>query len=102
MVVPIALAEPTPIGEAVVALVNVGFLIYNATQTLEISRYKPGMKGGSQKQRDRDFGIKNRDFWNWWHKDPNGKKAWGTDLNEKILNEVLEDWKNLGYPKGPK
>jgi len=58
-------------------------------------------KGGKKSTRDKDFGIKDKDFWNWWHRD--GKKAYGgEDITDDIADEVYKDWIDLGKPKGAK
>jgi RHS repeat-associated protein len=55
-------------------------------------------KGGKKSGRDRDFGIKDKDFWNWWHR--SGKKAnGGVDLSEDLAAETYKDWLEAGRPK---
>jgi len=80
--VPIALAEPTPFGELLVAAVNVGFLISNYSSTLEMSRYKPKMQGGKQNQRDLGTKGSPKEFKNWL--DPHSRKEDGApDFTKK-------------------
>gem|GEM_PF-1452128 len=58
---------------------------------------KDHLKGGKQGQRDRDFGIKDKDFNNWWHRE--GKKSYGKDYDGR---GIYDEWIRLGRPKGPK
>lgn len=62
-------------------------------------RDKPGegFRGGSKDRRDRNFGITDKDFWQWWHRE--GKRAWGGgDLTKDIADQVFQEWQNLGRP----
>lgn len=59
------------------------------------------LKGGKQGARDRDFGVKDKDFWQWWHR--KGKKDnGGQDLTEDEAAGMYKDWIDNGKPKGPK
>lgn len=57
---------------------------------------------GKQWERDRNFGIGDRGFWDWWHrygKDDHG----GRDLQTRSEAEtVYEEWVESGKPKAPK
>ena len=57
------------------------------------------MKGGKQNARDRDYGIKDPDFWKWWHR--KGKpQSGGKDIGSKSqAEEIFKDWVNKGKPK---
>ncbi len=60
-------------------------------------------RGGKQKSRDRDFGINDEAFWEWWHRG-GGKEAYGGENigSKKEADEIYEDWKQQGRPKGSK
>jgi hypothetical protein len=48
---------------------NIGLLLKDTYQVLS-----KAFKGGKQRQRDRDFGIKDPDFWKWWERQGKKKK----------------------------
>ena len=57
-------------------------------------------KGGAQKQRDNDYGyFKDKEFKDWWHRE--GKRKWGgQDFNEDNAEDIYQEWKDLGKPRG--
>ena len=59
-------------------------------------------KGGPRSKRDRDFGIKDVDFWSWWHEGGGKKEYGGQDLTSEMKNEVYEDWEERGKPTANK
>jgi hypothetical protein len=89
------LAEPTPIGETIVAVVNAGFLVYNAVQTLEMSRGKSGMQGGGQNRRDAGMRGREQGFDRWVHKQ---KDPSDPDFTVKEINDLYKEWIKLGKP----
>lgn len=62
------------------------------------------MKGGKQSSRDKDYGIKDKDFWQWWHRSPDGKKGHGNEdkSSKEEANEIYNFWKEIGSPKQKK
>ncbi|MBO0930515.1 hypothetical protein [Fibrella aquatilis] len=57
------------------------------------------LKGGKKKQRDKDYGVKDPNFWSWWHRD--GKREYGgQDMTKEMMDEVYEDWLSRGKPTG--
>ncbi|MEM6699779.1 MAG: RHS repeat-associated core domain-containing protein [Bacteroidota bacterium] len=62
---------------------------------------KDKMKGGKKSKRDKTFGVSDKDFWNWWHRD--GKKSrGGEDITSDTIDEIFQEWIDLGRPKGSK
>ena len=57
------------------------------------------MKGGKKAARDRNFGIKDKGFWKWWHK-RKGKmsgKGRGKDIKSKSqADDLYREYKNPG------
>jgi len=47
-------------------------------------------RGGKKKKRDRDFGIKDREFWRWWHREK--RHYGGDDIEPEDIWEIFEDW----------
>ncbi len=57
------------------------------------------MKGGKRNTRDRDYGIKDKDFWRWWHRKGKPGRG-GKDIGNKgEADEIFNDWINNGKPK---
>ena len=56
------------------------------------------LRPGKQHHRDRDFGIKDPDFWHWWHRE--GKDAYGgEDMKpEDDPQKIYREWKADGSP----
>jgi len=65
------------------------------TRHSEWTKPGEGFRGGKQRQRHRDFGIKEKEFWRWW--DQRGNKEYGgRDIaNRKEGEEIYDDWKDL-------
>ena len=60
-------------------------------------------KGGSQNSRDRDFGIKDKDFWQWWHRGGGKESYGGQNIGSKDeADAVYDDWVKQGKPRGSK
>ncbi len=57
---------------------------------------KGGKKPGKQKQRDRDFGIKDKGFWDWWHKIKQ-KGGYGNIENKQDADSWYGDYKSGGF-----
>jgi len=59
------------------------------------------MKGGKKGTRDRNFGITDKDFWNWWHRSPDGKKGHGGEdiSSSDEARNIYEYWLEMGKPK---
>jgi RHS repeat-associated protein len=55
-----------------------------------------GFKGGKQNVRDRDFGIKDKGFWDWFHRSPNGKKSMGELGCKDDADKAHKDYKDTG------
>lgn len=55
--------------------------------------------GGSKKNRDKWYGIKDKDFQKCWERE--GKRTWGgDDIQEpNMAKEIYEYWKEIGSPK---
>lgn len=56
------------------------------------------MKGGKKAERDKDFGIKDKGFWNWWHtiKSKMSGKGRSKDIKSKEqADELYDEYKNL-------
>jgi hypothetical protein len=60
-------------------------------------------RGGKQNSRDRDFGISDKGFWDWWHRG-GGKEANGGQNIEsrEEAEEKYEEWVQQGKPRGSK
>ena len=57
------------------------------------------LKGGKKKSRDKDYGVKDPDFWSWWHRD--GKREYGNqDMTRGMMDEVYDDWISRDKPTG--
>jgi RHS repeat-associated protein len=69
------------------------YLYYNPPPILKIDNDR--MKGGKQPQRDKDYGIKDPGFIDWWH---NG----GGKQGENYTPEDYQNWKDMGSPRGPR
>lgn len=60
-------------------------------------------KGGTKGKRDRNFGIEDKDFWNWWHRGDGKKENGGKNIGSKgEADGIYDDWAQGGRPKGPK
>lgn len=54
-------------------------------------------RGGKKKDRDKWFGITDKNFKKWWERV--GKKEWGIDLEDsKMAQEIYQYWKDIGMP----
>ncbi|HAC26032.1 MAG TPA: hypothetical protein DCE81_14050 [Cytophagales bacterium] len=91
-------AEPTPAGEVVMTVVTLGVVAYEIFDAVQSAQNVHQMKGGKQWGRDRDFGIKDPAFWQWWHRV--GKKLYGgKDITTKEqAEEIYQDWIDMGKP----
>ncbi|WP_081752724.1 hypothetical protein [Kallotenue papyrolyticum] len=77
---------------------NVKGFVDKLTHVLESKKFK----GGSQSRRDKNYGITDKAFWDWWHR-VGKKQAGGQDLSSKEeAEEAYEDWVEQGRPRGPK
>ena len=54
-------------------------------------------RGGKKSQRDQWYGKNNPNFKEWWHRE--GKKVYGQDLNENNIEQIYQEWVDLGKPK---
>lgn len=56
-------------------------------------------RGGKRYARDRHYGIDDRMFWRWWHRQE--KDKYGIENLDKQQAEALHDlWKKSGRPEG--
>ncbi len=52
-------------------------------------------------QRDRTFGVNDKQFWDWWHRV--GKEQTGQDIGSRQeAEEAYQEWVDLGKPSAPK
>ena len=59
-------------------------------------------KGGKQRNRDRNFGISDNNFWDWWHR-MGKREQGGTDIaTPQQAKDIYEEWVDLGKPNAPK
>jgi len=83
------------------AVFIVGGLTYLTVDQLKVQSKKNGednMKGGKRSSRDKDYGINNKDFWRWWHRQ--GKpSSGGRDIGSKSdADKIFNDWVSKGKP----
>jgi hypothetical protein len=60
-------------------------------------------RGGKQNARDRDFGIKDQGFWDWWHRGGGKEANGGQNIGSREEAEAAyDDWVQQGKPRGSK
>jgi hypothetical protein len=68
--------------------------------TYEMSKTpRDHMKGGKQNSRDKDFGIKDKKFWRWWHRKGKPENGGGDIENKQQADQIYKDWIERGKPK---
>jgi hypothetical protein len=73
-------------------------LVWGTAQTSQVLMNER-FKGSKQGVRDKDHGIKDKDFGDWWHR--KGKKVYGgEDLSGDDAEGVYDDWVAEGKPRG--
>lgn len=76
------------------------YIYVNPPPILEMSRYKNGMKGGKQKDRDRGFKGRPKAFKDWidLHGAKSGSDRGAPDFDDDYIDKEYEKWKKLNRP----
>lgn len=57
-------------------------------------------RGGKKSARDRLFGVDDKDFWRWFHRQEKGRTGAGDDLDATDqARKLYDEWLRLGRPK---
>ena len=57
------------------------------------------LKGGKIHSRDRDFGVKDTEFWRWWHRKGKPKNGNEDIKSKNQADDIYNKWLKQGKPK---
>lgn len=57
-------------------------------------------RGGRKSARDRLFGVGDKEFWRWFHRQGKGRTGASDDLDDTDqVRRLYDEWKRLGRPQ---